>query len=395
MDLKYEIVKYTADFKGQVVELQKHLWSADSELNSAYLEWKYERNPYLSEPRIYLVMCDDRVVGMRGVYGAKWETGSPSQRFLCPCSGDLVIAPDHRRRGLVYELMAAIVDDPANSAHEYVFSLSASPATYVASVKTGWRSVGPPQTHERVRKISTVPNSSLDSPLRRTSLGRLYSRTRRIFRRLRTGDPAGKENPFHRLDRAASLTEAEGDPFVTVAREPDCDAMAQLVERIGNGERIGHVRDREYFAWRFKNPLSRYRFLYWKDPMLKGYLVLQAWANPRRRGAVNIVDWEAATPRARKELLDAALRWGKFETVRIWCATLPDEAKTLLAGAGFEPWETREGHGRGLYASAHRGGVLVRPVRDEMLKGSDWTLGNRKVLDMSHWDLRMIYSDDF
>jgi hypothetical protein len=394
MDRKYEIVKYTADFRGQVVELQKHLWSADSELNSAYLEWKYERNPYLNEPRIYLVMCDDRVVGMRGVYGAKWETGSPSQRFLCPCVGDLVIAPDHRDRGLFKKIMDAIVDDLAKAGHEYVFSLSPAPTTYVASVMAGWRSIGPFQMHQ----WQTKNRKSAERPARTTPpslLYRLYGRARRIFRRLRTGDPAGRENPFHRLDRAASLTEAEGNPFVTVAREPDCDAMAQLVERIGNGERIGHVRDREYFAWRFKNPLSRYRFLYWKDPMLKGYLVLQAWGNPRRRAAVNIVDWEAATPRARKELLDAALRWGEFETVRIWCATLPDEAKTLLAGAGFEPWETREGHGRGLYASAHRGGVLVRRLHDETLKSSDWTLGNRKVLDMSHWDLRMIYSDDF
>ena len=36
--------------------------------------------------------------------------------------------------------------------------------------------------------------------------------------------------------------------------------MAELVERSGD-TRIRHVRDSQYFQWRFQNPLSRYRYL--------------------------------------------------------------------------------------------------------------------------------------
>ena len=43
----YEFVRYQPDLKGQVVELQTHLWSPSLALNTAYFEWKYERNPYL------------------------------------------------------------------------------------------------------------------------------------------------------------------------------------------------------------------------------------------------------------------------------------------------------------------------------------------------------------
>ncbi len=393
MNRKYEIVKYTPEFKGQVVELQKHLWSADPEINSAYLEWKYERNPYLHEPRIYLVMCDDRVVGMRGLYGAKWEIGSPSQRFLCPCSGDLVIAPDHRRQGLVYKLLDAIADDPANSAHEYIFSLSASPATYVASVKTGWRSVGPLQTHERVRKVSTVPNSSLDSRIRRTSLGRLYSRARRKLGRLVSRSRSSSWSPFDVFDRAVSLSVSR--PEIAVGADPDPKSMADLVLQLGGVDRVRHVRDHDYFEWRFKNPLCSYRFLYWKAPALEGYLILQAWLNPKRAGTVHIVDWEATTPTVAKNLLKAALLLGNFELVKIWSGAFCDQMLQLLDKEGFRLLEGSSSGKQGFDSNIHRGGILIGPVRKEMLTVSEWTLGGHRLLDAANWDWRMLYSDDF
>ena len=52
------------------------------------------------------------------------------------------------------------------------------------------------------------------------------------------------------------------------------DAMAELVERLGHDGRIRYRRDREYLDWRFRNPTSEYRFLYWEESRLEGYLVL-------------------------------------------------------------------------------------------------------------------------
>ena len=75
--MSYEIVKYTPEFKGQVVELQKHLWGADVALNAAYLEWKYEQNPYEDTPLIHLALCGGEVVGMIGRFGGRWQIGRP------------------------------------------------------------------------------------------------------------------------------------------------------------------------------------------------------------------------------------------------------------------------------------------------------------------------------
>src|SRR5687767_6339979 len=75
------IETYRPEHKRSVAKLQTRLWSSDTALNTRYLEWKYERNPYVREPLIYLALAGDEVVGMRGFHGARLEAGSPSQSF--------------------------------------------------------------------------------------------------------------------------------------------------------------------------------------------------------------------------------------------------------------------------------------------------------------------------
>jgi hypothetical protein len=77
----YTIVSYRPEYKAQIVEVQKHLWGSHPELNAAYLDWKHLRNPYVSEPLIYLAKHEERVVGMRSFVGARWEFGSPPFGF--------------------------------------------------------------------------------------------------------------------------------------------------------------------------------------------------------------------------------------------------------------------------------------------------------------------------
>jgi len=81
--MEYVIVKYGPEFKQQIVKLQTHLWSPDVALNTAYLEWKYERNPYMKTPFIHLALSAGQVVGMRGMYGAKWANRLPSPNISC------------------------------------------------------------------------------------------------------------------------------------------------------------------------------------------------------------------------------------------------------------------------------------------------------------------------
>jgi hypothetical protein len=374
-ETSYEIVKYIPEYKNQVIELQKHLWSPDAAVNAAYFEWKYEQNPYINAPLIYLAVCQGQVVGMRGMYGAKWQVGNSGQTFLGPCSGDSLIAPDHRgNRGLFKKLIIAHLNDLANSGYVYTFALSANPISRLSLLIMAYRSIGSVQRMQweaRQQRLQEGENRAISG------------RVMRYANKLPFFSSAKKHPPFYFLDK--NSVKRRVGRYVSVERTPRPEGMAELVERIGTDGRIRHLKDRHYFSWRFNNPLSSYRFLFWEGSRLEGYLVLQTkFDNSTLR--VNIVDWEATNQQVQSDLLEAALRLGKFDSLGILTATLPDEVKALLERNGFRVL------GEAKSKAQYRPTVLVRPVRDDMLN-SDWTIEGCSLLDLSNWDLRMIYSD--
>jgi hypothetical protein len=163
--------------------------------------------------------------------------------------------------------------------------------------------------------------------------------------------------------------------------------MAKLVADRGSDGRLRHVRDETFFAWRFRNPLCRYRFLFLEteDADLEGYLVLQT-AVRRNRNEVRLVDWEARTPAGRETLLRTVVERLKPAEAAVWSATLPSEVKELLTRAGFEPVH------RG--AEELRPSILAKLVREDAHE-TDWKVAGRSLLDLASWDLRMIDSDNF
>ena len=83
MTATYAVERYRPEHKARVVELQSALWGSDTALNTAYFEWKYEQNPYLDAPLVYLLRAGDEIIGMRGFFGGCWEAGSPPRPSSC------------------------------------------------------------------------------------------------------------------------------------------------------------------------------------------------------------------------------------------------------------------------------------------------------------------------
>ena len=110
-DMRYETTCYRPELWDSIVSLFG--LTRTDQLAAAYLDWKYTRNPYIETPLIYLVTRGDEIVGMRGAYGTKWEIGAAAGEdgVVVPCFGDLVIAPEHRDRGLVTEIMRMALRD--------------------------------------------------------------------------------------------------------------------------------------------------------------------------------------------------------------------------------------------------------------------------------------------
>jgi len=355
----YEIVKYRPDLRPQVLQLQTHLWSRDLDANGAYFRWKYEENPYCPEPLVHLAVYDGQIVGMRGMCGARWQVGAPPETFLAPYADDLVVAPEHRDRGLFTRIMRASLDELAGRGVDYVFNLSAGRVTSIGSLSMGWKSAGGMRpVGRRSRRVLMQQGSN-----------KLWPRPRR--------------GSFARLDRADGQLRKYGRTTVSLSRNARPKAMEHLIARLQLDGRFRHVRDATYFAWRFRNPFREYRFLYAGDDPLEGYMVLQSQRGGDGAARVNIVDWQGTEASTRMTLLDVALK-AEFAELVIWPATLDAETRDLLGRRSFKPVDE---------ADAARGvpGVLIRPVRDDALR-TEWSIGGRRLLDLANWDVTMLYS---
>jgi hypothetical protein len=385
MSLRYGIVRYSDEFKSQVLKLQAHHWGPDLALNAAYLEWKYEDNPYVKTPLTYLALWEGDVVGMRGLCGARWEIGSSGQAVSVLCASDLVIAPAHRNRGLLNTMTMTALKDLVNSDYRYVFNLSPSPVTYLSFLAMGWRSIGPLETMRWQATGGTILRWLLGHG---QTLRHFYPSSRRLrteAKRETAPSLAGACRTFSSLDANRGGEARAVSPHVSVHQRPRPEAMAELIARIGSDGRMRHVRDAQYFGWRFRNPKSIYRFLLWEGTRLEGYLVLRTRVHAVRK-IVSIVDWEATNGQVREDLLRAAIRWGDFAQVDIWSATHAGEVKILLERTGFRRVNEPKG------VAQPRPAVLIRAVSDQM-QSSQWRVADRWLLDLTNWDLRMIYSD--
>jgi GNAT superfamily N-acetyltransferase len=378
----YEIVRYHPDLKHpdlktEIIKLQTHLWGPDLTLNTLYFEWKYQKNPYLKEPLIHLAMHNGKAIGMRGFFGVQWQCGLPVRRFDGLYADDMVIAPEHRGRGLMSKIMTSAFECLIASGYQYVFNLSAGDVTLHSSLNMGWRSAGWLQPMQWRSRRKAAWNGLLRRAMRLPFASHALTRLGLA--------------PSHRLLKEVDLRRVNRIlrrfPNISYHEIPRCPDMADLVERIGDTGRIAHVRNREYFQWRFQNPQSRYRFLFWQEERLEGYLVLQEYASEYDgRDVLNIVDWEASHLAIKARLMQAAISaLAGTIPVMIWSATLPRPEIEILQNSGFCSLRPPRDPLRSPPA------ILVRPINRARLN-DEWKLDNRPLLDPASWDMRMLYS---
>jgi hypothetical protein len=363
-----------------VTELQRHLWRGDDATNDAYFQWKYWDGPACEHSLLLVVLHGDRVVGMRGEIGMRWEGGNPRHTFAATNSADLLIAPQHRGRGLNRELAAALAGSLTERDCPYSFGWSAGPRPLEWLPRVGWSELGslgaristPAAAGSRVRRaLARVP-----------VVGRhvAHRRAREFERAVEDRDPAGA---LHAVPD--SVFRVPGGR-VRLAGAPRPEAMAALVERLGHDGRVRHVRDDSWFAWRFRDPFARNRFVYWDDGQLEGYLVVQGRTN-RALDHLAIVDVEAGSERVLADMVRAARDHLGVDKQVLWCATFGDDTLAVLSGNGFEPVPEPQHVGEPRAALL----ALRLPAADRVEK----LLGSRSPMRLSDWDVRMSYSDAF
>lgn len=355
----------------RVAELMRHLWSPHPDRNAAYLDWKYRRNPYITEPLIYLAFDGDRLAGMRGCFGTRWVAGDAGESCVMPYPDDLIVEPAYRTRGLHRVIMGVALEDLRRRGYRYAVNLSATRYTMLASQRMKWRIAGTMGAVVRRSPRCRLADGAADA------LRRLPGAWRWADRVALCGGRSG-DRVFERLDRRLATPRRSACP-VQVQDRPRVADMAALAAALPRDGRIRHVRDEAYFRWRFANPFRSYRFVFVGGDRLEGYLVLQHGLDvPGTR--VSIVDAEATNERAAARLLGAVLEMGAFPAVRAWSVGASASWVALLAQHGFQAID--ESHQHVIMARSLGAGELRQP----------WLLGGRSLDTRADWDLRMIDS---
>jgi len=370
--MSYEIVRYRPELRPGAIAIQKHLVSPDSGLNDAYFRWKHEENPYTVEPVVYVALSNGEVAGMRAFQGARWRLGDTGRRASWLCACDLVVDPAHRGQKLFRRIMDFALADLAKQGFGPTLNWSANPITYGASLRSGWRLVAPYVAWARETALARHTRG-IAKRIRRWPLAwRLADLP--VSLALRPG--------FGALDAAWSSSGRTAT--ITIAREARPEAMASLVEKVGT-RLVQHERDATYYRWRFGNPLCDYRFLFWDEPGLEGFLVLQL----ARRGDaadIGLVDWEASKPGLLEAMLSRLVEIGGYDKLSIWSATLPASIKGSLQRLGFAPVDATRGD------PDYRPGLLaIGSGGSDIRKAGPAEAG--VFASFGHWDLRMVYSD--
>jgi GNAT superfamily N-acetyltransferase len=379
----YEIVRYRPEFKNSVARLHSvQMRGGDAEMSARYLDWKYTTNPYISEPLIYLALHNGEPVAMRGFFGSCWEAGDA--RIVVPCAGDLVVAPDHQNRGLIALIMKQAFHELQAMGFSHVFSLSAGDVAAMSARALGFKSVA------RVEMLVRMRRFTLAALIWRLKLVSRRLGSHKVLRRRFRGALASSQallgesrSEFKRFDKVvASRSLGMG---LEAGSELRAEEMADLATRLSRKGAIRQVRDPAYLRWRYASPAREYRFVYSHGSQgIDGYLSLSA-----TRGdpfpAVRIADWEGVSGEVKRQLVDAAIRAGRFRQVAMWKFAAREDDLAILEACGLAPEPVPAGV-KGLGIS-----VFVKALGEGQTAKSP--LGDIPVFERANWDYRMIYSD--
>jgi len=159
--------------------------------------------------------------------------------------------------------------------------------------------------------------------------------------------------------------------------------MAELVARLGTDGRMRLCRDRDFYGWRYRNPLNRYRFFYHRDGGLRGFLVVQQWISGQGPTTEwHLVDWAADSEEVFHGLLRTARQSVPAGKLIAWQSGAGGPYPAGLAEAGFEEDSLRLSKA-GFFTAAP---AEARTISEELLGGLD-------PGEISNWDIRMIASD--
>lgn len=343
---EFHIVKYSTGYKEAALGLLCHLWThLSKEEQKLYFEWRYEQNPYCDKPYIYLALKGKSVIGFRA-FVLQPFVSSATGRLNAFTPADSIVHPAYRRNGLFRMLNAAFFKEVQSLSKEkaVIFNLSSNENSTPANLRQEWQAT------------NGMKRFALKFSLHNYILRRCYSQ------KIKKSAPS--DTIKHDIELQNILKPKE---------------MALCAEKYRNPAKISHVRDIQYFKWRYAVQQDKYLFVYsWHNEELQAYLVLEKKTDIQYL----LIEYSARDAGTLGKTIRFAMRKQVIPFLRSWA--LSDDEAILLKGCGFIPAPVRLWKMLG----KQRLPVLVRPTR-EVVQPQDYLYGQKDIRDINNWQFFM------
>lgn len=382
--MNFEIFRYSCDFEDhidQIARLKTINWGLDFDVFRSYAKWNYLDRPHSKPPLIYFVRVGEEIVAMRGAYETTWQVKNAPTRFNALCSADLLILQEYRNKGLYKEFANYVMDDLCKMGVQHYFSFTATPLNAMISLSIGWKAIGKINIMKKQFRTNRSKAISLAKNIAGPRAIKLLKKAglNLILKRRRKDNSQRNDEIYHRA-------RMQFPSRISLENTPRPLEMSRLVDSTLPKDKITLVRDESFFQWRYNNPLSKYRFLYWYDDGLKGYLVLQSHLySIESLGTYNIFELEATDSSIKIELLNAMTSIMNDVSISVWTNMLDQVSYEFLESKGFKEENSAKS------VKEHSRTILIRPIgkHDEKIEFQGLNL-----LDADNWDFKMILMHD-
>lgn len=332
------VTKYDVTFKQQVLDLLLPLWGHMSpEKRETYFKWKYLDNPWASDV-LYFTAIDDakqKVVGVLGFLIVQYHLNGHPVNIATISDG--VIHNEYRRQG-IYDKLIRFGMDFVRENHG-VFFCNALSGNYPAN--------------QGLIKLGSIPVAEKKINYKTSLCGRFKH--------------PGKKYSF------------------ICAKEPRPEDMAGLCKKLRNENVLSLNKTKEYLAWRYNNPHSRYGFAYvYKDNTLVAFISYYMISGYR----FFILDYAYTEPEIFRSLVKFLIKNEKCRMLQLWTISKNSRELNFLHTIGFRPYITL----LRLLKKEIPSPVLVRPCIPEY-KESDFMIDGMDVRNEFNWEFNLICTD--
>ena len=212
------------------LELYRQVFESDPD--TEWFAWKYERNPYVDHIPIVVAEHDGTLVGARSFFALEMRVDGERRRVLQPC--DTMVHAEHRRRGLLVRMTERAIGR-YESTHKPFFFNFPNDKTLAGNLKLGWHLVGTVPTYYRVENLRRVVGAMTD------------------FKPARVASRVGETVVSGYNTLRARNGHTSSDSSVQRLSAIPVDELASLY-RAAVPTEIHAVRDETFYEWRFENP---------------------------------------------------------------------------------------------------------------------------------------------